>query len=57
MNAMASNPAVIRAMGVPFMPWGMEDSSSCSRIPAKMVNANPKPKAVEAAKTTDSSKL
>ena len=27
----------------------MEDSSSCSRIPAKMVKANPKPNAVEAA--------
>ena len=56
-NAMASNPAVTSAMGVPFIPWGMDDSSSCSRIPAKIVRANPKPRAVEAAKTTDSNKL
>ena len=57
MNASASNPAVTNAIGVPFMPFGMDDSSSCSRIPAKMVNAKPKPIAVEAANTTDSSRL
>ena len=57
MNAKANNPAVTRAIGVPFMPLGIEESSNCSRIPAKMVKASPKPIAVEAAKTTDSSKL
>ena len=56
-NAKANNPAVTNAIGVPFKPFGIEVSYSCSRIPAKMVKASPKPIAVEAAKTTDSNKL
>lgn len=57
MKAMAKRPAVIRAMGVPFIPAGMDVRASCSRIPAKIVRASPYPIAVEAAKTMDSSRL
>ena len=56
-KAMASRPAVINAIGEPFIPLGMATSSRCSRIPAKIVRANPKPIAVEAANTKDSSQL
>ena len=57
MKAMAKRPAVIRAMGVPFIPAGMDVRASCSRMPAKIVRASPYPIAVEAAKTMDSSRL
>ncbi len=49
MNAMARMPAVMRAMGVPFMPFGASISSMCSRMPAKMTNAKAKPKAMPTA--------
>ena len=54
---MANSPAVTKAIGEPCIPLGMETNSRCSRIPAKMVRASPKPRAVDPAKTTDSSKL
>ena len=49
MKAMARMPAVMRAMGVPFMPFGASISSMCSRMPAKMTNAKAKPKAMPTA--------
>lgn len=45
MNAKASMAAVTRAIGIPFIPLGTLASESCSRSPAKMMRANPKPKA------------
>ena len=39
MNAKARMPAVIRAMGVPFIPLGGSIKSMCSRTPAKMMRA------------------
>lgn len=48
-NAIASNPATTRAIGVPFIPLGMLSKSICSRKPAKMINATPKPIAEEIA--------
>lgn len=42
-NAIASKPAVIKAMGVPFIPSGTCVMASCSRIPAKTTNAKAKP--------------
>lgn len=49
MNAIARIPAVIKAMGNPFIPLGILTSSRCSRIPAKIVSASPNPIAMEAA--------
>ena len=47
MNAIASKPAVIKAIGVPCMPFGTFTRLICSRRPAKSVSARPKPIAVE----------
>ena len=46
MKAMANRPAVTRAMLIPCMPFGTDTRLSCSRMPAKMTRAKPKPKAV-----------
>lgn len=46
-NAIANNPAVIKAIGVPFIPSGIFTRLICSRKPAKSTRANPKPIAVE----------
>ena len=51
-NAIASNPAVIKAIGVPFIPSGIFTRLICSRSPAKSTRARPKPIAVENAYTT-----
>ena len=56
MNAMASRPAVIRAIGVPCIPFGTFTRLICSRSPAKSTSASPKPIAVENAYTTPVSK-
>ena len=48
-NAIARMLAVMRAMGRPRMPLGISTSSKCSRMPAKMVRAKPKPMAMEPA--------
>ena len=57
MNAIASRPATMRAVGMPSMPLGSLVSASCSRIPAKSTRARPKPADVESANTTLSSKF
>lgn len=49
MNARARMPAVIKAIGVPFMPSGTSISSVCSRTPAKIISASAKPQAMPAA--------
>ena len=49
MNAMAKMPAMIRAMGVPFMPLGASIRSTCSRMPANSTKAKAKPKAMPTA--------
>ena len=49
MNAIASKPAVIKAIGVPFMPSGICVMANCSRIPANITNAKAKPNAVDIA--------
>ncbi len=46
MKARARMPAVTSEMGTPFIPEGMLASSSCSRIPAMITSARPKPMAV-----------
>ena len=46
MKAMARMPAVMSAMGTPFIPLGISTSSSCSRRPAKMTMATVKPMAM-----------
>ncbi len=56
MNAIASNPAVIKAIGVPCIPFGTFTKLICSRNPANNTSANPKPIAVENAYTTPVSK-
>ena len=48
-NAIANKPAVTKAIGVPFIPFGTFVMASCSRIPAKITNAKAKPNAVEIA--------
>ena len=45
-NAIASNPAVISAMGTPRNDCGTSSISRRSRIPAKSTNARAKPSAV-----------
>ena len=57
MKAIASRPAVIRAIGVPFMPSGTFVIANCSLTPAKIIKANANPIAVEIAYTTDYNKL
>ena len=52
MNAIASRPAVIKAIGVPCIPFGTFTRLICSRSPAKSTSASPKPIAVENAYTT-----
>ena len=47
MNAIASKPAVIKAIGVPCIPLGTFTRLICSRNPAKSTSARPKPMAVE----------
>ena len=47
MNAIASSPAVIKAIGVPCIPFGTLTRLICSRRPANSVSAKPKPSAVE----------
>ena len=49
MNAIASKPATINAIGVPFMPAGIFTKLICSRSPANSTSAKPKPIAVEKA--------
>ena len=56
-NAIASKPAVIKAIGVPFMPSGIFTKLICSRKPANRTSANPKPNAVEKAYTTPVNRL
>lgn len=56
-NAIANKPAVINAIGVPFIPSGTLVIANCSLTPAKMIKAKAKPIAVEIAYTTDSIKL
>ena len=41
-NAIAKRPAVIRAIGVPFIPFGIFTKLICSRKPAKRVSAKAK---------------
>lgn len=48
-NAIASRPAVINAIGTPFIAFGTFESASCSRIPAKIINAKVNPNAVDTA--------
>jgi len=57
MKAIANRPAVIRAIGVPFMPSGTFVIANCSLTPAKIIKANANPIAIENAYTTDSNKL
>lgn len=57
MKAIAIKPAIIRAIGVPFMPSGMSAVSNCSLIPAKSTNAKAKPIAVDTANTVPSARL
>ena len=52
MNAIASKPAVIKAIGVPCIPFGIFTRVICSRNPANNTSARPKPRAVENAYTT-----
>ena len=40
-------PAVIKAIGVPCIPFGTLTRLMCSRRPANSVSAKPKPSAVE----------
>ena len=49
MNAIASKPAVRRAMGVPSIAFGTLFMDNCSRIPAKSTKARAKPIAVQTA--------
>ena len=49
MKAIANKPAVIKAIGVPFIPEGTCVIANCSRIPAKTINANAKPIPMEIA--------
>ena len=57
MNAIASKPAVIKAMGVPFNASGTRVSANCSRMVAKIINAIEYPMAVDMANTIDCIKL
>lgn len=52
-KAIANRPAVISAIGMPFMAAGTFVRSSCSRIPAKIIRASAKPIAVATAYTID----
>ena len=56
-NASARIPAVTSAIGAPFIPDGTSASSSCSRIPARITSASPKPTAVAAPYTIPSTRL
>jgi len=56
-NAMARMPAVIRPMAAPRMGRGISVTSNRSRMPAKMINATPKPTALANEKMMDCSKL
>ena len=49
MKANESRPAESITMAMPYIPFGILTSSSCSRMPAKTVRARPKPIAVEKA--------
>ena len=49
MKAIARMPAVISAMGTPFMALGMSSSSRRSRIPAKSTRASENPIASDTA--------
>ena len=48
-NAIASIPAEISAIGIPRKATGSSVRASCSRIPAKTTRASVKPKAVDIA--------
>ncbi len=56
MNARASMPAVIKAIGTPCIPFGTSARASCSRIPAKTTKANVKPKPLDNAYIVPSNK-
>lgn len=45
MKAIANIPAAIKAIGVPFNPFGTSCKSKCSLMPAKSTSASPKPTA------------
>ena len=57
MNAIASMPAVSKAIGIPFIAAGISSISSRSRKPANSTKASENPIAVAVAKTTDSPRL